>query len=129
VTHIRLEELYEDKGMLDQSATEISKQNQQGEKMAPLLQKAYASAGARGYWQEMLRQQIELAKQGSVESSYVAVFYARLGDKDKAMEWLEKARAEHDVSLALTVVDPGLEPLLRSDPRFQNLLRSIRLAP
>ncbi len=49
-----------------------------------------------------------------------------LGDKDKAFDWLEKGfqgRSEHMLYL-------GLEPLvdpLRSDPRFDSLLKRVGL--
>jgi len=49
-------------------------------------------------------------------------FHAGLGEKDQAFEWLEKAYDEHDQGLSFLKVDPTLEPL-RSDPRFQDLLR------
>ena len=127
VAHERLEEIYETKGALDLAAGEVSKLGEDGEKMAPPLQRAFASAGARGYWQEMLSLQTALAKKEYVPPSTMAMICARLGDKDKAIEWLTKARTDHDDFLALSTVSPALDPL-RSDPRFQDLLRSIGLA-
>jgi TolB-like protein/DNA-binding winged helix-turn-helix (wHTH) protein/Flp pilus assembly protein TadD len=49
------------------------------------------------------------------------------GDNDKAMVWLEKAYAQHSSSLSAIKVDPTYDPL-RSDPRFQELMRRIGLA-
>ena len=46
-------------------------------------------------------------------------------EKDKAFEWLKKAYEEHfTIAKVNTVFDP-----LRSDPRFQHLLRRMNLAP
>jgi tetratricopeptide (TPR) repeat protein len=55
----------------------------------------------------------------------VAVWYVYAGDKDQAMDWLEKMVEMHDpnaVGLFMPVFDP-----LRSDPRFQDLLRRVNL--
>ncbi len=52
--------------------------------------------------------------------------YARLGRTDEAFEWLERAYEERDGSLAFIKGWPpygSLIELLRSDPRFQDLLR------
>ena len=50
--------------------------------------------------------------------------YVSLGDKDEAMNWLEKGYAERFSPGVL--IRPGFDPL-RSDPRFQNLLHRIGL--
>ncbi len=95
--------------------------------MAPLLRQAYGKSGARGYWQKMLELQMDLAKREYVSPSFIALIYVRLSDRDRTMEWLEKARANRDDFLALNTADPALDPL-RSNPRFQALLQSIGLA-
>jgi hypothetical protein len=41
-----------------------------------------------------------------------------------ALEWLEKAFAEHDAFLPWLNSDPDFDPL-RSDPRFDALIRRI----
>ena len=50
-----------------------------------------------------------------------------VGDKEEALADLEKAYSEHFGILATLKVDPGFDPL-RSDPRFQDLLRRVGLA-
>ena len=52
--------------------------------------------------------------------------YVAVGDKDKALECLEKGYAEHANPMTGLKVDPMYDPL-RSDPRFQDLLRRVRL--
>ncbi len=54
--------------------------------------------------------------------------YVGMGDRDKAFAWLEKAYADHSNSLITLRVDPAYDPL-RSDPRFQDLIRRVGLAP
>ena len=50
--------------------------------------------------------------------------YAGLDEKDQAFEWLEKAYGVRDKGIRYLKVDPTLDPL-RSDPRFQVLLRKM----
>jgi TolB-like protein len=57
----------------------------------------------------------------------IALVYAGLNEKDQAFAWLEKALASHDKGLTYLKIDPCLDPL-RSDPRFQDLLRRVGLS-
>jgi TolB-like protein/DNA-binding winged helix-turn-helix (wHTH) protein/Tfp pilus assembly protein PilF len=54
--------------------------------------------------------------------------YLGMGDKDEAFAWLKKAYADHSNSLTTLRVEPAYDPL-RSDPRFQDLIRRVGLAP
>jgi tetratricopeptide (TPR) repeat protein len=56
----------------------------------------------------------------------VAVVYAGLGQKDQAFVWLEKAYDERFNRLAYLRREPVWDGL-RSDPRFDDLLRRIGL--
>jgi len=55
-------------------------------------------------------------------SSPYAFFYGELGDKDRAIAWLERAAAERDPVLLLVRVHPAFDSL-RGDPRLEPLLR------
>jgi TolB-like protein/tetratricopeptide (TPR) repeat protein len=57
----------------------------------------------------------------------VAVLYANAGDKNAAIDWLERAYAQHGAMLPYIRMSPEFEGL-RSDPRFQDLLRRLNLA-
>ena len=59
----------------------------------------------------------------------VIMLWAHLGvgDKEEALVDLEKAYSEHFNNLTALKVDPAFDPL-RSDPRFQDLLRRVGLA-
>ncbi len=56
----------------------------------------------------------------------IASICAALGDKNQAMEWLEKGYEERDDWLLWNRVYPGFESL-RSDPHFQDLSRRVGL--
>ena len=58
----------------------------------------------------------------------LAVVEIGLGNKEKALAWLETAYREHHDDALLTLrVDPAFDPL-RADPRFQDLLRRLKLS-
>ena len=88
---------------------------------------AYAAAGRRLEAQKVLDQLNELSKQKYVPAFFRAAIYAALGEKDKAFEWLEKAYQERYLFGAIRV-DPAFDPL-RSDQRFEDLLRRMNLQP
>jgi serine/threonine-protein kinase len=52
--------------------------------------------------------------------------HAALGDKDEAFRWLEAAVNEHNSFIPWMRADPCYAPL-RSDPRFQALVRRMKL--
>ena len=54
----------------------------------------------------------------------IAILSALIGETEEGMTWLERAYEEHDPLLVQAKIDPQLEPL-RSDPRFDDLLRRI----
>ncbi len=58
----------------------------------------------------------------------IGVIHAGLGEDDQAFEWLERAYEERSSRLVYLKVDPPLDNL-RPDPRFEDLLRRVRLAP
>ncbi len=65
------------------------------------------------------------AGKGIFRGAGIALRYLDAGDYEQTIYWLEKAYEEHDPSLpyiSLPIYDP-----LRSDPRFQDLLRRIGL--
>jgi len=62
-----------------------------------------------------------------VPAYVLAVACTGLGETDEAIKWLEKAFAERSRSLVGIKVDFRLDPL-RSDPRFQDLLKRMKLA-
>jgi hypothetical protein len=91
------------------------------------LAHAYAAAGRRTEAETLLRDLQR--REGYVSPYLIATIYAGLGDKDKALELLEKARQEHCWDIAWQIkADPRIDNL-RSDPRFQSFLRRVGVSP
>ena len=59
------------------------------------------------------------------EPWYLARGYVMAGDRERALEWLEKGIELHDANMAYLGF-PGFNSL-RPDPRFQALLRRMNL--
>jgi TolB-like protein/DNA-binding winged helix-turn-helix (wHTH) protein/Flp pilus assembly protein TadD len=88
------------------------------------LARAYAESNRR----EKAAKLLDNLKKRSVPSSplatEIAMIYTALGDKDQAMAWLEKGYEER---FNPGVLERPCFDRLRSDPRFQNLMRLIGL--
>src|SRR4029077_8184112 len=70
----------------------------------------------------------ELIKNEPETAAYqIAEAYAYRGDKDKAFEWLERARRQRDPGLGDLRKDPLLENLY-ADPRWNAFLHTMGLA-
>ena len=59
---------------------------------------------------------------------FVAVYYAQLGEKDRAFEALNRALAVRAPAICYLLVDPRIDPL-RADARFEAFVKQTRLAP
>jgi hypothetical protein len=57
----------------------------------------------------------------------LATIYAGLGEKDRALQYLEKAYDERSLDLSWNLKADLRIDNLRSDPRFQDLARRMRL--
>lgn len=75
---------------------------------------------------KMLQELMTRAKTEYVAPHDIALLYVGLGDKEKALAWLEKAVSERDFSILSIKAAPAWDSL-RGDPRFDELLRRIGL--
>jgi TolB-like protein/DNA-binding winged helix-turn-helix (wHTH) protein/Tfp pilus assembly protein PilF len=125
--HLVLGQAYEQKGMLKEAIAELEKAaslSQGAPLYAASLAHAYAVAGRRNEAETLLHQMNERAHHAYVPSFHVAIIYAGLGRKDETLAWLEKGYQERSAWMVWLKVDPRFD-FVRSDARFQNLLRQL----
>ncbi len=87
---------------------------------------AYAVSGSKNEAVKILNDLKNRSNHGVSNAPEIALVYVGLDEHDQAMAWLEKAFAERFNPGVL--LRPAFDPL-RSDPRFQDLLRRIGLKP
>jgi eukaryotic-like serine/threonine-protein kinase len=93
---------------------------------ASAMEQGFRSAGWKGALTQGIQARQAQRKIGYSSPYQIATFYADLGDKDRAVKWLNTAYQERDVGLVALKVDFLLDPL-RSDPRFVELVRKVGL--
>lgn len=135
INHERLAHLYTYSGKFGEAIEEETKARLlSGEeakdvlKKEEVLRKALREGGPRGYWMKVL--ELSPSEQNPPEAYQgpygQAILYARMGEKQKAIDALEKAFSEHVLAMTEIGVEPALDSL-REEARFQNLLRRVGL--
>jgi TolB-like protein/DNA-binding winged helix-turn-helix (wHTH) protein/Tfp pilus assembly protein PilF len=129
--HEELGWAYEQKGMHAEAvAAWLKARTLSGESEVKVakLKVAYRESGMRGYWREKLELAKEESTHGYFPSGWAARINIHLGNKNAALEWLERGFKEQDGSLVYLKAEPDFDPL-RSDSRFKILMRRIGLPP
>jgi len=124
-----LEEVYAHMGKQKEAVAEREKalSLSGGPELAASIEEDFTKSGYKGVLQSWLDGLTELSKHSYVSSYSIAESYMRMGEKQKAFEWLEKAYEEHDSGLVSVAVEPMFESI-RSDPRFKEIVRRMKLA-
>jgi len=120
---------YRQKNMLPQALREFGELRQRYRNNSAMLM-AYghtlALSGDRVGAQNVLNELLSQSQSRYVPALYIAGMYTGLGDLDQAFRWLDKAYAEKNDRLVYLGVDPIADPL-RSDPRFESLMKKVGL--
>jgi TolB-like protein/Tfp pilus assembly protein PilF/predicted Ser/Thr protein kinase len=87
------------------------------------LAHAYAATGKKAAAQTILHEWLRQSQTKYVSPYMIATVYAGFGDQDKAFEYLEKAYQERSSDLPYFLRADLRMDSLRSDPRFQDLMR------
>src|SRR5262249_55971554 len=119
----RLARIYELQGryeeaLIEQLAGPLMAQSR--EETLQTLREAARQTGWHGFWQKFLA--LYQAGQLKEDAQFIATVYLRLGDKEQALNWLEKSFAERGGAPLEIKTNPIYDPL-RSEPRFNELLR------
>jgi tetratricopeptide (TPR) repeat protein len=130
IAHAFLSWTYAQKKMLDEAIAQLQKTKELSEEILPqykvILGRIYSKSGKIVEAENVLDELLKLSKVRYVSPWQIAIIYLGLGQKDQAIEWLEKAYEVRDHWLVYSKVDPGLDRI-RSDPRFKELLKKIGL--
>jgi serine/threonine-protein kinase len=123
-----LEEVYAQSGKQKEAVTERARilSLSGSPEFAASIEEDFSKSGYKGVLQSWLDGLTEISKHGYVSAYSIAEGYMRLGEKDKVFEWLDKAYEDHDSGLVSIAVEPMFDPV-RSDPRFKDILRRMKL--
>jgi tetratricopeptide (TPR) repeat protein len=128
LAHNQLGQAYLQKNMNEEAIAELQKAVQlSGGSPTCIanLARAYAASGKRSEAIRLLTEVKNHSGPTYSDASEIAVIYTALADSDQAMSWLQKGYEERFNPSVL--LRPGFDPL-RSDPRFQELVRQIGLS-
>jgi serine/threonine-protein kinase len=120
---------YTERQMYDQAVDELKKAVTLSEgSPVPMghLGFVYGLKGAAADARQTLADLNRLADRQYVPASVLALVYNGLGDKPRALDWLERAYQEHDFAMVFLDVAPWFRTL-RGEPRFDQLRRRMRL--
>jgi TolB-like protein/DNA-binding winged helix-turn-helix (wHTH) protein len=118
---------YEKKGMQDEAVSHnlaIARGGPSGE-YASSLRAIYRSEGWRGYWEARVNG--TQPGPGACAAYGEAIDYLRIGDRDRAFLWMNKAVDRHCLWVIWIQVDPLVDGL-RGDPRYSALLERLKLS-
>ncbi len=134
LAHSTLGGAYQGKGRLREAVEEYLKaKSLEGESPQTVTSQrhAYETSGMKGFWQK----ELELALSRWARDRWhwgafdIGGLYLNLGQKDQAFRWFDKAYEARSGSLVWLFVGLKADDPLRSDPRFQDLLRRMSFPP
>jgi len=100
---------------------------------AERVRRAYSTADPKRAAMQMSREIEEISKYHWLQPSFMIEFYFALDDQEHILTWLEKGVAEHEWDTVFSLGDKSLGDKaygnLRSNPRFQELMRRAGLPP
>ena len=132
VNHWVLAVTYEEKGMYQLAVEENAKAaiiEGAGTRRIEEDKEVFRNSGWRAYLQMRKDRMLAHAAEGAyISPIIVAGIDVRLGNKDQAFLWLEKAIEERSSGIPSLKVHPVFDSL-HSDPRFAALLRRMNLTP
>jgi eukaryotic-like serine/threonine-protein kinase len=99
-------------------------QGPDAQKITEAVKAAYQASG----WQGLLLNEVRgFENKTDIRPDFQgAVLYAKVGNKDKAFECLEKSYQRRESWMSLLKVEPGLDSV-RDDPRFDELVKRLGL--
>jgi tetratricopeptide (TPR) repeat protein len=119
-----LGQVYAQQGRFAEAIAAEQKSREKGGGPYQLLASYYVHAGRPAEARQALADLLASAKRQYVSKYPIAAVYAAMGDKDQALAQLEQAYQDRTGWIAWLKVAPEMDSL-RSDPRFQDLMRRL----
>jgi TolB-like protein/DNA-binding winged helix-turn-helix (wHTH) protein/Flp pilus assembly protein TadD len=128
--HLGLGEVYVKQGSYEEAVAEMVKARPLVNLPRQLARigYVYAATGKKVEATKILNEVKGQTREHYNLATFIAAIYAALGDKEQAFAWLRKSCDEHQNGVKEFKVNPRFDTL-RSDPRFTDLLRRVKLAP
>jgi TolB-like protein/tetratricopeptide (TPR) repeat protein len=126
VARTALHDAFFQKGMYDEAFALNRERIADDPELTEAMEQGYADAGYAGAQKRLADAMAARSeKSGGVRATDIADFYLYAGEKEHALEWLERGYEMRDASM--TYLGLPIYDSLRPDPRFQDLLRRIGL--
>jgi len=125
-----LARVYEAKGMHEEAIQHCQKAMSlvgRPSQALSLLGHAYATSGRQVEALKVLDELSDMSKHEYVSPYDLSIIYVGLGDKNRAIEQLNKAYEDRAGWIIYLNVEPVFDPI-RSDPRFVELVRRLKLS-
>jgi TolB-like protein/DNA-binding winged helix-turn-helix (wHTH) protein/Tfp pilus assembly protein PilF len=121
--------IYEKKGMQDDAVTHdlIALKRDMPEINADRLRSIYQHAGWKAYWQARIDTMSPYSERFECTPYDLGVSYLRLGNRDLAFSWFNRAIDRRCFWMIWLKVDPLVDDV-RTDRRFNDLLRRVNLS-
>ncbi len=128
LSHLFISRVYSEKGMHAEAVAEAKKAGELSGNSQSNAYRAYALVkwGKLPEARSVLEELLKLSNERYVPPYSIALVYDGLGEKEKALNYLEKGFAEKDVRMVFLKVEPTWNNL-RSEPRFLDLIKRMRL--
>jgi DNA-binding winged helix-turn-helix (wHTH) protein/TolB-like protein len=125
--HLFASSAYIEKGMYAEAISEARREKELlGVNTIPFGAYALAKSGKPAEARAVLNELLKLSTTRYVPPYNIALIYDGLGERDKALAWLERAYSERDTKMTFLKVEPKWNTL-RSEPRFISILKRMRL--
>jgi DNA-binding winged helix-turn-helix (wHTH) protein/TolB-like protein/Flp pilus assembly protein TadD len=127
--HEILAHVYADKGMAVEAFAEFLEARRlsgESEERLAAYQRAFAGSELKGFYRQRLNFLLAPSTQARVQPTTIASLYAMLGEKEAALNWLEKAVEQHEGEVIWIKARSDYDGL-RSEARFANLLKRVNL--
>jgi TolB-like protein/DNA-binding winged helix-turn-helix (wHTH) protein/Tfp pilus assembly protein PilF len=128
--HLFLDFTYAQMGMVTDALADIEKWRRTDDTpwSWTMLAYVYSRSHQLAQAQSALEKLKELNRRRRFDPGAILCAYVGMADMDQALPWFEKAYSERSTALTSLKVNPLYDPV-RSDPRFQVLLRRVFPAP